>query len=1335
MANSLPIQPMPEFSPDADIGASLASRWKTWLTEFEMFLTASGITDTKRQRALLLYQAGARVGEIFNQLADTGEDKGYDTAKTKLSEFFEPQKNRRYEVYCFRQATQETAETLDQFHTRLRTLSKNCEFKELDFEIEQQIIIGGKSSKIRKRALRDPKYDLAAMLLDGRRDEISKYQSKDIESKETPHAEEANQITKKREPSVPAQTRPKSSCWNCGGLFPHRGQCPAKGKTCNNCGQENHFSKVCKEKRQKGQTHNAKPTFRRGKKPVQPLSRAESSSDSESSDSDDYVYAVGTKSKSTTPKAFITVQGHKFPITVDTGASINVLDQETFSKMKGVKLERTKTKAFAYNADTPVEFIGKYEALVETKKHYTIATFYVTKGHDSGCLLSSESAQDLKLISLHLNKVTQQKKQEVQTVNIDTKDEKIRDIVNKHPEVFTGIGKFKDHCITLNVDKEVIPVAQPQRRIPYHIRGKVEKAVEKLQAQGLIEKVPADQPTDWISPIVAVPKPNDTVRLCVDMRVANTAIKRVRYLIPTVEDISLDLNGAKYFSKLDLNEAYHQLELDPESRGITTFSTHVGLYRYTRLNYGTNAAAEIFQHTLQKSLQGIKGVKNLADDIIVFGSTREEHDQALKECLSRLAGKNLTLNPGKCKFLQKSLNFFGQIFSERGTTPDPKRISALENTKKPTSAQEIRSFLGMVNYSSKYIKDYATISAPLRELTKKHVVFKWEQKHQDSFEMLKKALTSAPVMAYFDKNKESIVTVDASPVGISAILEQKSPETGTQSIIAYASRGLTDVEKRYSQTEKEGLSIVWAVEHFHLFLFGSHFTLVTDHKPLEIIYGSPRSKPSARIERWILRLQPYSFSVKYKPGSENPADYLSRYSESQPIMRQEKLTEEYVNFISRYAVPKAMTLKEIKDATDTDRTLKAVRAAIRTNQWNVDLVQPFKSIKDELTINSENVVLRGHRIVIPSALQQRAVDLAHDSHQGLVKTKALLREKVWFPGIDKIAQTTVGKCIPCQATGKANPPEPLQMTSMPEGPWDMVHIDFFGPVPTGEYLLVIIDRYSRFPEVELVKSTKTSSVIPRLDRIFSVHGIPREIKTDNGPPFNGEEFENYVKALGIKYDPGTPLWPQSNAEVERFMQPLRKALQTARLEGRVWKQDLNRFLLQYRTTPHSTTKVPPCELLFNRTVKGKLPTLLKEKVKDRHKEARDNELASQKYQKFYADKRRNAKPSNLRVGDFVLVKQEKQNKFTSRFNDTPYKIIECKGSRITAENDRHRITRNASFFKSIPIPNLPEESDSDTDSNFDYDTRANDAEKNQTIARRSVRNRRAPERYGTGIPS
>ena len=174
---------MPEFNPrDAELGASVATRWKNWVADFDIFLLASGVTDTKRQRALLLYQAGARVREIFKQLPDTGEDKDYDIAKAKLLAHFEPQKNRRYEVYRFRKAVQEPRETLDQFHTRLRTLAQTCEFASLDFEIEEQIIIGGASSKIRKRALRDPSFNLAAMLLEGRRDEQSAFQAKDIES-------------------------------------------------------------------------------------------------------------------------------------------------------------------------------------------------------------------------------------------------------------------------------------------------------------------------------------------------------------------------------------------------------------------------------------------------------------------------------------------------------------------------------------------------------------------------------------------------------------------------------------------------------------------------------------------------------------------------------------------------------------------------------------------------------------------------------------------------------------------------------------------------------------------------------------------------------------------------------------------------------------------------------------------------------------------------------------------------------------------------------------------------------------------------------------------------
>lgn len=216
--------------------------------------------------------------------------------------------------------------------------------------------------------------------------------------------------------------------------------------------------------------------------------------------------------------------------------------------------------------------------------------------------------------------------------------------------------------VTFSIDQSKAPKAQPQRRIPYHVRKRVEEALKKLEEEDIIEKVPENEGTPWVSPIVVVPKKNGAVRICVDMRVANEAIERARHPISTVEDVSFALNGAKFFTKLDLSQAYHQIELDEHSRSITTFSTHVGLYRYKRLNYGTNASAEIFQYILQTQLQGLKGVKNIADDIIVYAATRNEHDENLDKCLTRLRARGLTLNKKKCQFLNTTLEFFGQIF-------------------------------------------------------------------------------------------------------------------------------------------------------------------------------------------------------------------------------------------------------------------------------------------------------------------------------------------------------------------------------------------------------------------------------------------------------------------------------------------------------------------------------------------------------------------------------------------------------------------------------------------------------------------------------------------------
>ena len=312
--------------------------------------------------------------------------------------------------------------------------------------------------------------------------------------------------------------------------------------------------------------------------------------------------------------------------------------------------------------------------------------------------------------------------------------------------------------------------------------------------------------------------------------------------MPILDDLISDLNGSTVFSKLDLSNAYHQLELDEASRHVTTFTTHAGIRRYNCLLFGVNAAAEIFQNTISKILSDIPGVRNLSDDIIVFGKTQAEHDSSLQATLKRLEERGVKLNKGKCKFSVHELTFFGHVFGAEGMKADPKKIDTIVSCEAPKNVNEIRSFLGMAQYVARFIPDFASRTEPLRRLTRKDAPWEWTQQEQDAFDNTKEALTSTQVMAYFNPAKQTEVFVDASPVGVDAILAQEGK------IIAYASRAQTDVEQRYSQTDREMLAVVFGVEHFHLYLYGSNFTVYTDHKPLLGIYKSQKSA-TARIER------------------------------------------------------------------------------------------------------------------------------------------------------------------------------------------------------------------------------------------------------------------------------------------------------------------------------------------------------------------------------------------------------------------------------------------------------------------------------------------------------
>ncbi|VDI15406.1 Hypothetical predicted protein [Mytilus galloprovincialis] len=268
------------------------------------------------------------------------------------------------------------------------------------------------------------------------------------------------------------------------------------------------------------------------------------------------------------------------------------------------------------------------------------------------------------------------------------------------------------------------------------------------------------------------------------MREPNKAILRSRHITPTLDDMILDLNGSKVFSKMEF--------INGVKRRIPT--------TYTRLSFGVSSAAELFQNTLSNALEGLDGVRNISDDIIVFGRNQDEHDKRLEKLFARLKEKNLTLNKAKCEFNKNKLEFYGHIFSADGISADPRKISAIRNTTIPKDVGEIRSFLAMTNYVGRFIPNYSTITEPLRRLTKQDSKWEWTSEQQESFDKLKNELVADRVMSYFDPNKETMLIVDASPVGLAGLLTQNGK------IIAYASRSLTDVENTLFANRKGSIS-------------------------------------------------------------------------------------------------------------------------------------------------------------------------------------------------------------------------------------------------------------------------------------------------------------------------------------------------------------------------------------------------------------------------------------------------------------------------------------------------------------------------------------------------
>ena len=654
---------LPSFPPfSLDEYTTMSTRWKKYKKRFDNLILALNVKDGVQKKALLLNYIGDEAYDVYDNLSTGAAEETYEQVLELLDNHFAPKSNISYERYLLRNIKQNTDENIQQFYIRVKEQATKCDFgASLESEIKQQIILATTSNKLRRYCFRNQEIPLQKLLLHGKSLADAESQAEEIEVADVNLTRRRFTKTKtedfgknNKQGRKGSQTSTTKTCFRCGGNYPHNASCPATGKTCNRCRKTGHFERCCRSKN----------TSTGSEKPLNLVTTSPSflESDSDSDDllevfavdnlfkldettdvtNHDIASDMQSKQDSVSQKAVnyindfqrnIIAEGVKVNFLIDSGSAINIININTFQKLKrknnSLHLKPTKTKIVAYGqSENHLKIKGACYLTLETESKITTDIFYVidTKAKN---LLTGKCAVDLDLIyvrerpsarvSLPQNNtyVNQTNNTEVNDQeNMQNEAEKQEKIKNKatenvpkrlykliesyRPKLFTGnIGKLKDTKIKLHINKEVPPVAQAERRIPFSLRAKVKVEIEKMEQQDIIEDLTSEA-TPWLSQLVIVPKNNGDVRLCVDMLNANTAIERTRFPTPTVDDLIFKSKNARYFTKLDLNAAFHQLEIDENSRYITAFQTDDRIKRFKRLIFGLNSASEQFTTLLTK---------------------------------------------------------------------------------------------------------------------------------------------------------------------------------------------------------------------------------------------------------------------------------------------------------------------------------------------------------------------------------------------------------------------------------------------------------------------------------------------------------------------------------------------------------------------------------------------------------------------------------------------------------------------------------------------------------------------------------------------------------------
>lgn len=756
------------------------------------------------------------------------------------------------------------------------------------------------------------------------------------------------------------------------------------------------------------------------------------------------------------------------------------------------------------------------------------------------------------------------------------KNKLIESVKNKYKCVFSK--DRSSHIVnmqaTLKLRDGATPIFHRAYSIPYAKKKEVENEILNLEKAGIIQRVTH---SDWASPIVVVQKNDKKIRVCVDYKVTlNKMLDTDHYPLPLPEDIFAELAGAKVFCVLDLSGAYQQLLLDEKSQEYMTINTHLGLFRPTRLQFGISSGPSVFQCVMDQILQGLNNVKAYIDDLIITGTNLEDCHKNLENVLEKLKQYSVKVNLDKCQFFCSEIKFLGHLVCEEGIKPLPEKVEAIEKAPEPTSITQLQAYLGLLNYYGKFLPRLSDTLAPLHALLRKNVPFKWTKECHKAFVASRKLITDCNLLVHYDCNKEVFVTTDASQYGLGVVLSHQI----NSEPICFASATLTDAQKNYSQVEKEALGIIFAVQKFHKFLYGRKFVLVTDHQPLKFIFDPLKKIPitaNARLQRWALILSGYQYVINYRKGTLlGNADALSRL----PLPEKANVADciNYFNFTNDVL----LDFQEIAKYTQKDVALSKVYDYVLSG-WpssvNDECMKPYFNKRAELG-TEQKCILWGNRVIIPTKLRDKVLGLFHESHQGIVQSKMLMRGYCWWPNMNEDVERVVAGCNICQSTRNFTNASPPVSWKKCDNIFERVHVDFF--MKDSVTYLLIVDSTSKWLDVHIMNGTSASQVIEKLCKTFAIIGIPVYLVSDNGPPFSSEQFVQFLKNNGCVPLKSPPYHPESNGMAERTVQTVKQALNRLLVEheSRPSKELLlQNFLFTYRNSPNSTG-MSPNEIVF-----------------------------------------------------------------------------------------------------------------------------------------------------------